>query len=85
MIAHVESRNCAIPGDAKCQDNGTCIRSNMVCNGISNCMDGSDETDCGMYLHKCMHYNQVYREYLSLPLTQNHIMKMVMSHCINYY
>ena len=50
MIAHVESRNCAIPGDAKCQDNGTCIRSNMVCNGISNCMDGSDETDCGMYL-----------------------------------
>ena len=39
-------RNCTIPGDVKCRDNGTCIHSDMICNEISDCMDGSDEENC---------------------------------------
>ena len=39
-------RNCTIPGDVKCRDNGSCIHSDMICNGISECMDGSDEENC---------------------------------------
>ena len=39
-------RNCTIPGDVKCRDNGSCIHSDMICNGISDCMDGSDEENC---------------------------------------
>ena len=40
-------RNCFFPGDVKCRDNGSCIHSNMICNGINDCLDGSDEADCG--------------------------------------
>lgn len=40
---YVVFRNCSYPGDVKCRDNGTCIHSDVICNGINNCMDGSDE------------------------------------------
>jgi len=46
---YVVSWNCTIPGDVNCKDNGTCIHADMVCNGINDCLDGSDETNCGMY------------------------------------
>ena len=39
-------KNCTIPGDVKCKDNGSCIHCDMICNGISDCMDGSDEENC---------------------------------------
>ena len=39
-------KNCTIPGDVKCKDNGSCMHSDMICNGISDCMDGSDEENC---------------------------------------
>ena len=47
------SRNCSIPGDVKCRDNGSCIHYDMICNGINDCMDGSDEFDCGK-LYNCV-------------------------------
>jgi len=50
-IHYAVSRNCTIPGDVKCVDNGTCIHSDMNCNGISDCMDGSDEANCSKYLN----------------------------------
>ena len=40
-------RSCSIPGDVKCKDNGTCIHYDRICNGKNDCMDGSDEEDCG--------------------------------------
>ena len=45
-------RNCTIPGDVKCRDNGTCVHSDMICNGISDCMDGSDEENCSKKFKK---------------------------------
>ena len=39
---------CSYPGDVKCRDNGSCIHADMICNEIIDCMDGSDEGDCGM-------------------------------------
>ena len=43
-------RNCTIPGDMKCRDNGICIHSDMICNEINDCMDGSDEENCSKKL-----------------------------------
>ena len=44
---HIASRSCYFPEDVKCRDNGSCIQSDMICNEINDCMDGSDEEDCG--------------------------------------
>ena len=43
---HTVFKNCTIPGDMKRRDNGTCIHSDMICNGISDCKDESDEENC---------------------------------------
>ena len=49
IILHITVvlRECAIPGDVKCRDSGICIHSDMICNGMNDCMDGSDEENCG--------------------------------------
>ena len=46
MHTFIVFKNCSIPGDVKCRDNGICIHSDAICNGISDCMDGSDEKNC---------------------------------------
>ena len=45
---------CTIPGNMKCEDNGICVYSNMICNGVSDCVDGSDETNCCKFFFVCL-------------------------------
>ena len=41
------SLSCYFPGDVKCRENGSCIHSDEICNGVNDCIDGSDEENCG--------------------------------------
>ena len=50
LFCYIASIPCHYPGDVKCRDNGSCIHSDMICNGINDCMDGSDEDNCGKYV-----------------------------------
>ena len=36
--------------DFRCYNTGACIRQVKVCDGIAHCSDGSDETNCSMYI-----------------------------------
>lgn len=41
-------QKCPYNDDFRCKTSGVCIRAQYVCNGQSNCNDGSDEENCGM-------------------------------------
>lgn len=39
------------PGQFKCSD-GTCISQSKLCDGLPDCMHGTDEMNCGMCILK---------------------------------
>ena len=43
---YTDSRPCPYDSDFRCND-GTCVRSTDACNTYNDCIDGSDEINCG--------------------------------------
>ena len=43
LVCPTRDSNCFKPEFFRCKDNVTCIPNNLVCDGFSNCNDGSDE------------------------------------------
>ena len=37
---------CSLENNFLCNDKEYCVRSTVVCDGITDCVDGSDETNC---------------------------------------
>ena len=77
-------RNCTIPGDVKCRDNGICIHSDMICNGISDCMDGSDEENCSKGKFTETLHVSIIHNYISYILCLAVIHMYVIMHVIYY-
>ena len=35
------------PGTFRCKDGGKCIKDSLKCDGVGDCDDNSDESNCG--------------------------------------
>lgn len=55
LVKHYLSLSCFLPEYRECYytefncSNKLCLPLGMLCDGVANCKDGSDEDNCGMY------------------------------------
>ena len=45
----LEETTCA-PNEFRCLSDARCIPESWVCDGAVDCVDASDEADCGIYI-----------------------------------
>ena len=48
--------SCSSSAWFQCKQEGTCIPASRVCDGDEQCMDGSDELNCGKSNGRTIHY-----------------------------
>ena len=58
LIFRAKSEHACLPNEFACK-NGECINQKMMCDGVFDCEDASDEDSCGMLLE-----NKFYLEIL---------------------
>ena len=71
VAALCDVAGCATYSHFGCKTGG-CIRRELMCNGVADCKDGSDETEaCGEYPLTYIIYIEEAKEYLleTLPWT----------------
>lgn len=56
-LLNSSAREC-VQGEFKCGD-GSCIDNKWRCDQVSDCIDGSDEVDCGGKLLRSLHFIKV--------------------------
>ena len=49
LIFKVKSEHACLPNEFACK-NGECINQKMMCDGVFDCEDASDEDSCGMLI-----------------------------------
>ena len=49
LIFKVKSEHACLPNEFACK-NGECINQKMMCDGVFDCKDASDEDSCGMLI-----------------------------------
>jgi len=70
--------NCR-PGEFRCNASQTCISRSKVCNGDTDCLDGSDEIDCRTYSFVFTVLILTVRRYSGLSLLSRR--KPTLTHC----
>jgi hypothetical protein len=67
-VANVDADRACMPGYARCADN-RCVMVDFVCDGVAQCRDGSDESNCkdqvSFFTTVIVHWCPRYSLYLS--------------------